>query len=333
MGRKKDVKYVNSDLKKKGIKHGVHEVERSHYVDEDGNIREEEMHYREDRRHFKSNCLQCFSSCLVWLRCLPKDPDDMLSIKNWLLWVQWMTLVCDLVAAIVAFVTFQDVTYCCGTPILQIAGQLHWKLLIRVLTYVYLAMVFLEIYPVVRQGFPFNIVNPLVGFVITFAMFFDDSMVEALTLWVIETTAIICEYALYRLKVRQNTQNAKELKEVGRKTKRLRKAGEDEDPDAPQQELTELRQRYYQLKEDQSTDKTMLWYLATGCYVNIVLSLIVLTLILTISQGGGLCVDNFKIPNPFNLDQLGSCPLCENVTNGVCEICTNETSQCYYPYS
>lgn len=335
MGANTTTKYKNSELKKQGIKHGVREVERSYIVDEDGEVVEDDVYWREDRRHFENDCLQKVANVLVWMRCLAADPDDMYSLKNWLCWMQWLALVCDFTSAIVAVVTFHDVTYCCGEPILNFAGDFPWKNIIRALTYSYIVMVFLEIYPVVRKGFPFNVVNPLVGFVITFAMFFDDSKVEALIMWAIETAAIICEFILYRLKVYQRRHNEKELVRVGRLTKKEpREVEEGENPDAPEKELKKIRQRYYQLKQDQLLDKSMLWYLRLACYINIFLSALVLAIIIFIARGGGLCIHNSQPPNPFNLDQIGECPLCQNATGtAVCEICSDDVKQCYYPYS
>jgi hypothetical protein len=71
MGVGKDVKFVNSNLRAKGIKHGVIAVERSHFVDADGELREDVMQWQEDRKHFSSPCLQSMTGCLVWLRCIP----------------------------------------------------------------------------------------------------------------------------------------------------------------------------------------------------------------------------------------------------------------------
>jgi hypothetical protein len=244
-----------------------------------------------------------------------------------------MALLCDITAASVAVATFSDVTYCCGKPILDMAGNnnIPWKDTIRIGTYVYLGMVFLEVYPVIRKGFPFNIVNPLVGFVITLAMFFNNNKIQALAMWAVETAAIVCEFALFRLKLRQMANQEKELREVGLQTKSVRDIREGEEPDEPQKELSRLRQRYYQLKEDQLQENTVVWYLAIASYINIALSILVLTAILVISQGGGLCVDEFNLPNPFDLDQLGRCSYCANTT-GVCNVCTDTVQQCYYPF-
>lgn len=67
----KDVKFVNSSLRAKGIKHGVIPVERSHFVDANGELREDVMQWKEDRKHFSNPCLQKMTGCLVWFRCIP----------------------------------------------------------------------------------------------------------------------------------------------------------------------------------------------------------------------------------------------------------------------
>jgi hypothetical protein len=67
-----------------------------------------------------------------------------------------------------------------------------------------------------------------------------------------------------------------------------------------------------------SVEKPLLWYSRAGCYVNVVHVIIVLVLILDIAQGSGLCVTAFKIPNPFDQDQLGRRPLSSDKTC-VCE--------------
>lgn len=328
-----DIGYASSHLRSMGIKHGVRVVSRAHFIDEDGDLREDRMVFAEDRRHSSLAWQQNGARLMIWLRCMPPDPEDMFAIKNWLLWMQWLSMACDLAAAIVALVTFDEVTECCGKPILSMAGELPWQQITRSLTIIYVVLVCLEVYPVVRRGFPFNIVNPILGFTITFAMFFDDSLAEALIMWAVESAAVICEFTLFRLKVRQITLNERELKRIGALTKAPRELRDGEDPDAPQRELTEMRQKFYQLKQEQVTDHSLVWYLTVGCYINIFLSLVVLLLVVFISRDGGICIDNFQVPNPFASNQNSRCNLCSNVTEGICEVCSENYKQCYYPYS
>ena len=272
----------------------------------------------------KKGFLQMIVQILVQLNCLRVDEENDQISTNWARCLQWLALSCDMVAAIVALVTFSDVTYCCGTEMLDIAGDIPWRNVTRAATYIYLVLIFAEIYPVVHRGFPFNLVNPLIGFVITFAMFFDDSKNEALAMWGVETAAIAIEYVLFRVKVANL--DAKDDDRI--ELKALLKDGKTKEPDDEQEGL---KKKYEALKVEITKDRMMLFYLQAGCYLNIFLCLIILALIIFVWQSGGLCMSNFKI-DLLDLNQLGRCPLCTN-HSGVCEICTEEVTQCYYPYS
>ena len=66
-------------------------------------------------------------------------------------------------------------------------------------TYVYLVLIFAEIIPIFCKGISFHLVNPVIAFLITFAVFFNDSVLEAAFMWVIEAMlAITCEFLVYR---------------------------------------------------------------------------------------------------------------------------------------
>jgi hypothetical protein len=83
----KDKKYDNSTLKALGIKHGVRQVERSHFVDEDGDIREDmAMYMREERRHSDNDFVQKLFDALIWMRCLAADPDNKWSLTTYIFW-------------------------------------------------------------------------------------------------------------------------------------------------------------------------------------------------------------------------------------------------------
>lgn len=180
---------------------------------------------------------------LRYIRILPPNHDEK-PIKRNIRLMTWAALFCDFLAALVSITTYNGVTYCCDQPILNIAGDIDWHLAIRITTYVYLVMIFAEILPVIREGFPFNLLNPLVGFLITFAVFFDDRILEAVIMWIIEVSAVTCEFAVYRLKIRLFNQreerlrgtddDLKELKRLRRKRKlqRAKEAnGEDDSSD------------------------------------------------------------------------------------------------------
>jgi hypothetical protein len=316
-------------LKAKGIKYGVTAVHTSEVVSTDG-TEDEEFFWHEEKAVIKNPCWRCIHGALIWTKCLVPEDEENRRVKNMLCWVQWAALLADISAALTAIITFNGVAYCCGTPILNNGGtNIPWHTLIRILTYVYLALVFLEIYPVVKKGFPFNLVNPLVGFIITLAMFFDDSKVQALMMWGIETFAVLCEFGVFRLKVIEKAQRAKDVKRIGKLTNK--EFADDVDIEEAKKELKKTRQRYYQLQQEQLYEDKVLWYLRVGVYINISLVLMFLALIICISQAGGLCVHGDTLPNPFNLHPLDSCTLCEG--DGMCEICSEEEDQCYFPYS
>lgn len=284
----------------------------------------------------ESPCLRCLIVPLVWLRCLPEARADATPVKNALRWLQWASILADIGAAVVAVVTFNGVTYCCGEPILNVGGiDLPWKVIIRVMTYIYLALIFAEIYPVVKKGFPFNIVNPFFGLIVAVAMFFDDSKSEALLMWGIETFAVLCEYGILLLKMNQRKFLAKEVKKASKMTSRKREERFREtalDKDEAEAEISRNRQEYYRLKLEQKREAKLLWYLRVACYINIALVCIMLSLIVVISHAGGLCVHDDAAPNPFSFNQLSKCPACTEI-DGSCEVCADGVKQCYFPYA
>lgn len=281
-------------------------------------------------------CLRCLIRPLILLKCLPEDRADFTPVKNALRILQWLAMVSDIGAAIVAIVTFNGVTYCCGNPILNFDGMnLPWDIIVRILTWVYLGLILVEIYPVVKMGIPFNIVNPLFGLVVAVAMFFDDSKSQALLMWGIETLAVLCEYGILLLKMHQREFLAREVKKAGKLTSRKREERFLEtaiDKDEAEAEIARNRQEYYRLKLEQKREAKLLWYLRLANYINISLVCIMLGLIVVISNAGGLCVHDNAAPNPFSLNQLAKCPACTEI-DGFCEVCGENVKQCYFPYS
>jgi len=270
------------------------------------------------------------------LLLLEKKGEETTPIKRWLRFLTWLTFLCDATSAIVTLAQFSEITYCCGKPILNIGNiNADWAVIIRYATIFYLILILLEVYPVLRRGFPFNIVNPIIGFLITFALFFDDSYVEALIMWCIETAAVLSEFAVYRVKIRQVNMRSAEIKTLMPKTTKKKESFEDED--LYLRDLHKARRRYYVLKQEQRMDQRLLQYLHIAVYMNIIISSVVLMLILVVARNGGLCIANFDVPNPFAGDQLSSCTMCGGSaeTGEVCEYCSPETEtfQCYYPYS
>jgi len=229
---------VDASLKK-GFKYGVRFVERSHFVDENGELWEDQMqmheeHHCEEIRYSENKFLQAVAKCLVWLRCIPLDPTDFRTMKTSFLWMQWLAIISDAVAASFAIVTFQQITYCCEMPILDIARTFSWTTTVRVSTVVYLILVLAELYPAVFKGIPINLMNPTICFFIASAMVFNDMLRQAMLLWAVQSLGVAFEFILIHLKFRQRQIQKQELVRVGRMTKTKRDAEEGEDPNEPE---------------------------------------------------------------------------------------------------
>lgn len=306
---------------------------------------------------------------LRYLRILAPHPDEK-PIKRNIRYLIWLSLTLDFMTGVVSIVNYDDVTYCCGQPILNIAGTINWHLAIQIVIYLYMALIFMEIIPVLREGFPFNLMNPFVGFLITFAMFFDDRIAQAVTMWIIEATAVLCEFLVYRLKVRWHNQRQERLEKTERDLVAIRKerkrrrlnasshsldsassdlsledksfhdesgGGSSEDLARPKdvsqiRETRLLRERRI-LRQAQSEHTKTLRYELGGVSFNIGLVVISLMLIIVIAKSGGLCIVDMETPNIFKSSQITRCYKCMG-TDGECQICGDDgSSHCYYPYS
>jgi hypothetical protein len=263
--------------------------------------------------------------------------------------------VLDLICAAVAIGTFTEVTTCCGKPIWSLGGGADWSKAMTAISYIYVLGILMEIIPVVREsGVPWNMLNPLFGFLLTFAVFFDDSRAEAISMWILETIAVFFDFLVYRLKRQKHAEKMHRLDEINqklepffasnRKAKVAKSAGidvsfhdcdllamEEEDGTvADHREIKLLRDRRY-VRKWLVEDQKHLTYHLVGVVFNSVLIFITLIFIVCIATTGGMCVHDGNTPNPFSQHQLEMCSSCQG-TAGVCEICTAATTQCYYPY-
>ena len=306
---------------------------------------------------------------LRFIRILPPTPDEK-PTKKWIRIMTWVALVADFTAAIVSLIQYDAITTCCGVEILRIVGNVNWGLAVKITIWIYLVMILCEIAPVVRDGLPFNLVNPFVGFLITFAMFFDDRILEAVVMWTIECTAVVCEFVVYRLKLKLFNRREKRMEEVEkdlepfREDRKRRKklkssrrlmssasmssddeasfggdsfhdeeSGEtDDDVDLSQvRELRLLRERRI-LRQTQTSETQHLRYHFIGVTFNVCLVGLSMIFILSIATAGGLCIKDMVAPNAFQRNQLEKCDLCKGTGREICEICTDTNKQCYYPY-
>ena len=317
------------------------------------------------------NPLQKF---LRWIRILPPTRNEPKTHKIIRILI-WTTLFLDIIVAIVSITTFDKVTECCGEPIFSVVSTIDWTKAIQIVTYIYIIGIVCEIIPVVRERFPWNLLNPAFGLIISFSVFFDDSRLEAVCMWAFEATAVILEFVIYILKRRLYRESLEHLAQLDKElkpyikedklrqkkeqetSKQIKELGlsmhnsmhhnstcsfddfmysEREEGTTPvnskknRKEFTLLRKRR-QLRQETSDERVKLRYHLFGCVFNLVLVAVALMCIILIARSGGLCIKDLETPNIFLKDQLEKCDACKGST-GVCEICTAETTQCYYPY-
>eukprot|EP00934_Nitzschia_sp_Nitz4_P009443 Nitzschia sp. Nitz4//scaffold280_size24494//15652//17970//NITZ4_008394-RA/size24494-processed-gene-0.35-mRNA-1//-1//CDS//3329545597//9433//frame0 len=302
-----------------------------------------------------------FVQWLRYLRIMAPHAHEK-PIKRHIRICTWIALFLDFLTGIVSLSTYDGVTECCGKPILAIAGDFAWNKIIQITVYLYMIMIFAEILPVLREGFPFNLANPFVGFLITFAMFFDDRILEAVVMWIIEFCAIMCEVWIYRMKLKWHhhrgqrlSKTENDLKALRKERKRLRNGGERADEDSvssdvsfgeksfhdesngesdtppPPKDVSQIRETRLLrerrlLRQAQSEDRRHLRYHFTGVAFNIGLVVISMLMIVMIGRSGGLCVRNGSISNIFKSNPLEECSECDgaDLSDGYCEACTGD---------
>jgi len=163
-----------------------------------------------------------WKAALQYLRLLPPEKGEMQLQKKARI-CTWLSLSMDFIASMVAMIQYDGATLCCGEPIFNVIMRINWNALFRVVTVMYMCMILAEIVPVVRNGVPMNIVNPTVGILITFGMFFDDSIGEAVAMWVIEALAIFFEFLVYRCNATMYNNTNKDLEDVDQELESLNK--------------------------------------------------------------------------------------------------------------
>eukprot|EP00980_Cylindrotheca_fusiformis_P021425 scaffold8288_cov129-Cylindrotheca_fusiformis.AAC.3 len=264
-----------------------------------------------------------WQKCLRHFRILPPHPQEE-KIKKELRILIWSTLILDALVGVVSIATFGSVTECCGLAVMASIPGIDWNLFMNVISYLYLIGIFVEIHPVVREGpIPWNLINPVFGFMIGFAVFVDDSKAEAICIWIMEMGSVVMEVLTYRrLRVIHH-----------RKLERLEKL---------QEEIPGEKGRGYKktvlLRERRETrlivasSQKKLQYHFVGVAVNGVLVVVSLLMIIFVARGGGLCMVKGDGLDIFAPDQRARCFKCPG--DGRCEVCTESggIDQCYYPY-
>jgi hypothetical protein len=165
-----------------------------------------------------------FIGFLRYVRLMAPVPDEE-PVKKKIRIVTWLALFFDFLNALVATITYGgETTQCCGKSIMNaLSDNVNWDKLILVVTSLYMLLIFLEVLPVMKDAFPFNLFNPVIGFLITFAVFFSDSITEAATCWSFEALAVLCEIFGYRLRLQMFADRKARLKQCRKDIKKLRK--------------------------------------------------------------------------------------------------------------
>jgi hypothetical protein len=238
------------------------------------------------------------------LNMLPPTPDEKPIQKTQRGFI-WAAMILDFIAALISITTYDGATTCCNVPIFEIASaNTNWDILFRIITYIYMTLIIIEILPVFQKGIPINLINPVLGFTITFAMFIDYHIREAVTMWVIEAIAVVFEVLVLRLKVQEFKEGEELVNAVQRERRRGRIA---------QSEL--LRYHYI------------------GNIINCTLALLSVSLIIGTAKNGGLCIYHLQA-SIFDDGQSDLCSAC--TAHVVCQICDENPDgiehQCYYPY-
>lgn len=286
---------------------------------------------------------------LRYMNILPPTPQETPTRKKQRIFI-WASMILDFIAALVSITTYDGVTTCCGVPIFDIASALiNWDQLIRVTTYIYMSMIFIEIFPVFKKGLPINLINPFLGFTITFAMFFDDRIMEAVTMWAIEAAAIFCEVYVYRLKAVEFQEGEERVnactEELNARKSKRRMSNDSFDSfalddfetgnnDLKGLDKFRVERERRRLRVSQKTEALSLRYHFIGTIVNCTMVVLSLSLIIGVGKNGGLCIYHLEAPALFSSGQLELCSACKDLADDVCEICDPEGTehQCYYPY-
>jgi hypothetical protein len=279
-----------------------------------------------------------WQKCLRHFRILPPVPNEGRTQRR-VRFLIWSTLILDFLVAIVSIATFGgSITTCCKQATMASIPGIDWNLLMNVISYIYLVGIFLEIHPVVREGpIPWNLLNPIFGSTLSFAVFVDDSKAEAIALWIMELGSVILEILtylklkkLYKREERRIDKLSATIKSECRKNPDVKKSGGDFRKNALLRDRRNLR-----IEHSNSTKK--LQYHFVGVTVNFTLLCLTLLLMIMVARGGGMCLVGGEGLDLFSPDQRARCSLCAEGSNGwkdKCAICMDngDPNQCFYPY-
>ena len=299
------------------------------------------------RYHFPED--KWWQICLRYLRILPPVKQEGSTRRKVRISI-WATLTLDFCVAIVSILTYGgEVTMCCGTPTMTSIPGIDFNLLMNIIAYIYLVGIILEIVPVVREGpIPWNLLNPIFGSALSFAVFVDDSKAEAISIWVLELGTVILEFYTY-IKLRKLHRRAEtRLERLSQNIESYELS--ERDPEKPRLSAQDSYRNNYNLRErrtlriEHAASEMTLRYHFIGVTVNFTLVGLTLLLIILVARGGGMCKVGGVGLDLFNTDQKGRCGECISQFGAKerCQLCNDPPEgmepsedniiQCYYPY-
>ena len=243
------------------------------------------------------------------LRILSPDPEHETSDESCLRLLYWINFLLDIVVAI-TFCATSSISYCCDVPTLSLfLFDMHWELLVRIFTFVLLAMYILEFFtwwmsrPLHQL---ISVFGPLMAIFLLYATFMGYRPSTTFFVWTFISLGQFLRACTYRL-----------LENKKRRRRRRRDDDVDDDDDDDD--------------EDAQNNNILL---VIGLNLNTLLCLFMLVLIIFVVVAGGVCITEPNRPTFFTTgDSLDSCPACDGV-EGFCEICSADQSfQCHLPFA
>ncbi|CAJ1947141.1 unnamed protein product [Cylindrotheca closterium] len=285
-----------------------------------------------------------WQKCLRHFRILPPIPNEgrtRRSVRKLI----WATLLFDVLVAIVTIATYSGtVTMCCNQVTMASIPSIDWNTFIKVVSYIYLVGIFLEIHPVVREGpIPWNLLNPIFGSLLSFAVFVDDSKAEAIGIWILEIASVILEGFTYLRLKKLYQREERRLEKLDGFLKDEQSSSNEHRKGGQYKKNAYLRERRI-LRIEHAQNKSKLRYHFVGVSVNFVLVSLTLLLMILVARGRGMCLVAGQGLDLFNPDQRSRCFECLDKSQGWkerCEVCEegpnadptmNDPIQCFYPY-
>mmetsp|Transcript_26472 Transcript_26472/g.64503 ORF Transcript_26472/g.64503 Transcript_26472/m.64503 type:complete len:477 (-) Transcript_26472:531-1961(-) len=278
----------------------------------------------------------CGTGVLRYCRLLPPTAAAKEHpIKKKIRHLLWWTILLDLAVALTACLSFDDQQLmCCGEPIFTIPGVENLDQVIRIVLYVYLGVVVVQILPVVREGcIPWNLMNPIFGFCLGFVLFFvnDDAPMAALCIWILQIISVALEFVTYRHYLILHGESKKRLE---RANAQLLVAQKQSPRRGYQQSKRERVRRELQNRHVKSLYRLRKHLI--GVSINILLVIATLLLIVYVAKQGGMCVKDSGTPSLFLFNNSDNDEMeCTNSSEGkryaICDIDSGE-SECYFPF-